>query len=693
MRSSSASQGEFEKNFVGLLNEVKDSNGEIVLAIEGIHALNSGSAAADTLRGFLVREDILIIGETTNDKYRIHIEKESVSRYLQQVDVEEPSDRDTLMILRGLVPGYQDFHQVQISDDALAAAIEMSVRYVPADRLPDKAIDLLDSAAAKMRQEIDSKPDRIYFLEQGLENLRHDADSLKGQESIEARIALDEVRAKIVEAEEELADLTARWSSEQEAKKHLDETRGRLADAQARYQEEADAGNIEAAEKAATEARSLEDEIAKVVKSLDDALIAESVGRNEIARAVEAKTGIKAGKVLEEEAEKLLHIEERMGGRLFGQDEAISSIADAIRVSRAGLADPNRPTGSFLFSGPSGTGKTETAKALAEFLFDDEQAMVRIDMSEFSEKHSVAKLMGAPPGYVGYDEGGVLTEAVRKRPYSVILFDEVEKANAEVFDVLLQVLDEGHLTDSKGKRVDFRNTVIILTSNLGSRAMIDPPLSDEEKAQAVNDAIRGHFRPEFLNRLDNQVIFHTLTEEGLGRIIDKEVSKFTKRMARRRIKFEITNNAKKWLSTEGYDPERGARPVIGLVKETGTTKASVLLLNGTIDDDDLVIIDHVDGEDSLSIQVEKRDYVPVNPGSEVQAALSDAIGGDSDTPNDGAHDDNSTPDNAGEVGEITPADDTENNTDSASSQVDGLKDGGDLDPGSDTSNSGENPEK
>lgn len=693
MRSSSASQGEFEKNFVGLLNEVKDSNGGIVLAIEGIHALNSGSAAADTLRGFLVREDILIIGETTNDKYRIHIEKESVSRYLQQVDVEEPSDRDTLMILRGLVPGYQDFHQVQISDDALAAAIEMSVRYVPADRLPDKAIDLLDSAAAKMRQEIDSKPDRIYFLEQGLENLRHDADSLKGQESIEARIALDEVRAKIVEAEEELADLTARWASEQETKKHLDETRGRLADAQARYQEEADAGNIEVAEKAATEVRSLEDEIAKVVKSLDDALIAESVGRNEIARAVEAKTGIKAGKVLEEEAEKLLHIEERMGGRLFGQDEAISSIADAIRVSRAGLADPNRPTGSFLFSGPSGTGKTETAKALAEFLFDDEQAMVRIDMSEFSEKHSVAKLMGAPPGYVGYDEGGVLTEAVRKRPYSVILFDEVEKANAEAFDVLLQVLDEGHLTDSKGKRVDFRNTVIILTSNLGSRAMIDPTLSDEEKAQAVNDAIRGHFRPEFLNRLDNQVIFHTLTEEGLGRIIDKEVSKFTKRMARRRIKFEITNNAKKWLSTEGYDPERGARPVIGLVKETGTTKASVLLLNGTIDDDDLVIIDHVDGEDSLSIQVEKRDYVPVNPGSEVQAALSDAIGGDSDTPNDGAHDDNSTPDNAGEVGEITPADDTENNTDSASSQVDGLKDGGDLDPGSDTSNSGENPEK
>ena len=314
-------------------------------------------------------------------------------------------------------------------------------------------------------------------------------------------------------------------------------------------------------------------------------------------------------------------------------------------------------------------------------------------MSEFSEKHSVAKLMGAPPGYVGYDEGGVLTEAVRKRPYSVILFDEVEKANAEVFDVLLQVLDEGHLTDSKGKRVDFRNTVIILTSNLGSRAMIDPTLSDEEKAQAVNDAIRGHFRPEFLNRLDNQVIFHTLTEEGLGRIIDKEVSKFTKRMARRRIKFEITNNAKKWLSTEGYDPERGARPVIGLVKETGTTKASVLLLNGTIDDDDLVIIDHVDGEDSLSIQVEKRDYVPVNPGSEVQAALSDAIGGDSDTPNDGAHEDNIEPDSAGEVGEITPADDTEVNTDSVSSQVDGLKDGGDLDPGSDTSNSGENPEK
>ena len=331
MRSSSASQGEFEKNFVGLLNEVKDSNGEIVLAIEGIHALNSGSAAADTLRGFLVREDILIIGETTNDKYRIHIEKESVSRYLQQVDVEEPSDRDTLMILRGLVPGYQDFHRVQISDDALAAAIEMSVRYVPADRLPDKAIDLLDSAAAKMRQEIDSKPDRIYFLEQGLENLRHDADSLKGQESIEARIALDEVRAKIVEAEEELADLTARWSSEQETKKHLDEIRGSLADTQARYQEEADAGNIEAAEKIAAEVKSLEDEIAKVVKSLDDALIAESVGRNEIARAVEAKTGIKAGKVLEEEAEKLLHIEERMGGRLFGQDEAISSIADAIR--------------------------------------------------------------------------------------------------------------------------------------------------------------------------------------------------------------------------------------------------------------------------------------------------------------------------------------------------------------------------
>lgn len=693
MRSSSASQGEFEKNFVGLLNEVKDSNGEIVLAIEGIHALNSGSAAADTLRGFLVREDILIIGETTNDKYRIHIEKESVSRYLQQVDVEEPSDRDTLMILRGLVPGYQDFHQVQISDDALAAAIEMSVRYFPADRLPDKAIDLLDSAAAKMRQEIDSKPDRIYFLEQGLENLRHDADSLKGQESIEARIALDEVRAKIVEAEEELADLTARWASEQETKKHLDEIRGRLADAQARYQEEADAGNIEVAEKTAAEVRSLEDEIAKVVKSLDDALIAESVGRNEIARAVEAKTGIKAGKVLEEEAEKLLHIEERMGGRLFGQDEAISSIADAIRVSRAGLADPNRPTRSFLFSGPSGTGKTETAKALAEFLFDDEQAMVRIDMSEFSEKHSVAKLMGAPPGYVGYDEGGVLTEAVRKRPYSVILFDEVEKANAEVFDVLLQVLDEGHLTDSKGKRVDFRNTVIILTSNLGSRAMIDPTLSDEEKAQAVNDAIRGHFRPEFLNRLDNQVIFHTLTEEGLGRIIDKEVSKFTKRMARRRIKFEITNNAKKWLSTEGYDPERGARPVIGLVKETGTTKASVLLLNGTIDDDDLVIIDHVDGEDSLSIQVEKRDYVPVNPGSEVQAALSDAIGGDSDTPNDGAHEDNIEPDSAGEVGEITPADDTEVNTDSVSSQVDGPKEGDDLDSDGGTSSGSENPEK
>ena len=623
LRSGSDIKASFENKFISILNEVRDSDGEIILVIEGIHALNSGSAAADALKPFLVRENIMVIGETTTDKYREHVEKEAVARYMQPVVIEEPSIKETMTILRGLAPGYQQYHGVLIHDDALLAAAELSTRYVTSRFLPDKAIDLVDEAAAKMRQEMDSKPDSIYFLERELAGLLHDAESLEGQETIESRVSLDNVRARIVEVEEELAGLQEKWSRESEKHSHLSDLREQLKDVEAKYQEHADAGDIVEADSLSEKIHELSQEATEVSGYLSkSSLIPDAVNRNEIANIIEAWTGIKAGKVLEEEADKLLRIEEEISKRLIGQKEAVNAVADAIRLSRAGLADPNRPTGAFLFSGSSGVGKTELAKSLAEFLFDDEKAIIRFDMSEYSEEHSVAKLIGAPPGYAGTDQGGQLTNSVREKPYSVVLFDEVEKANPRIFDTLLQVLDDGRLTDGQGKTTNFKNTIIILTSNLGSRSLSNESLTDAEREDAVNLAIEANFRPEFLGRLSKPIIFKPLLKGELKQILDLEIEKISSRVASRRIKFVITDDAKEWLASEGYSPEYGARPLQRLISQTITKPASRMILSGEIDDDDIVTISHEDDSDTLTLYVEKREYEASSMTASAQAILA-----------------------------------------------------------------------
>ena len=616
MVAGSKYRGEFEERLKSVLQEIKNADGQIITFIDEIHTIVGAGAAegsmdaGNMLKPMLARGELRLIGATTLDEYRENIEKDpALERRFQQVFVGEPSVEDTIAILRGLKQRYEAHHKVTIGDDALVAAATLSNRYISGRQLPDKAIDLVDEAAAHLRMELDSSPEEIDELQRKVTRLEMEEMQLKKAEDPASKERLGKLQAELADTREKLSGLKARWDAEQAGHNKVGDLRAKLDDLRVQADKYTREGNLAEASKilygeipsiqkelAAAESADAESADASAANPADEPMVPDRVDADSVAEIVSDWTGIPVGRLMQGENEKLLHMEDYLGKRVIGQKEAIAAVSDAVRRSRAGISDPNRPTGSFLFLGPTGVGKTELAKALADFLFDDEKAMVRIDMSEYMEKASVSRLIGAAPGYVGYEQGGQLTEAVRRRPYSVVLFDEVEKANPEIFDVLLQVLDDGRLTDGQGRTVDFKNTILIMTSNLGSQFLVNEDMDADAKKKAVMDAVHMNFKPEFLNRLDDIVMFHPLTREELGGIVDIQVAGVSQRLTDRRITLDVTDSAREWLANTGYDPAYGARPLRRLVQTEVGDQLARMLLAGKVHDGDTVLVDQTGGE-------------------------------------------------------------------------------------------------
>ncbi len=608
-------RGEFEERLKAVLEEIKSAAGRVVTFIDELHTVvGAGGSegamdAGNMLKPMLARGELRLIGATTLDEYRQRIEKDAaLERRFQQVFVGEPSVTDTIGILRGLKERYEAHHKVAIADSALVAAASLSNRYITGRQLPDKAIDLVDEAASRLRMEIDSAPEEIDELQRTVDRLTMEELALSGESDPASVERLESLRADMADRKEQLAALTARWEAERAGLNRVGDLKAKLDELRSQADKAQRDGDLE------TASRLLYGEIPAVERDLNtaqeqeehvgqpqDLMVSEDVTADDIAEVISAWTGIPAGRMLQGETEKLLQMEQFLGARLIGQTKAVASVSDAVRRARAGISDPDRPTGSFLFLGPTGVGKTELAKALADFLFDDERAMVRIDMSEYSEKHSVSRLVGAPPGYVGYEEGGQLTESVRRRPYSVVLLDEVEKAHPEVFDILLQVLDDGRLTDGQGRTVDFRNVILVLTSNLGSQFLVDPQLEDREKRDAVMNLVNASFKPEFLNRLDDVIMFDALSLDELAQIVDLAVQALAARLQERRLTLDVTDAAREWLALTGYDPAYGARPLRRLVQRGIGDRLARGILAGEIPDGATVVVDKDDAADTLTV--------------------------------------------------------------------------------------------